>query len=60
MIRMTRSDEEGGRRTIHTVCKTGACEPFCGIEVDVEAGKLVEVRPDKAHPISEGYVSSRR
>lgn len=53
---MAASDDSTTRRTVHTVCKTGACEPFCGIEVDVEGGKLVEVRPDKHHPMSEGYV----
>ena len=43
-------------RTVPTVCKIGACEPFCGIEVDVADGRMVGVRPDPAHPISEGYV----
>lgn len=43
-------------RTIPTLCKVGACEPCCGIEVDVEGGKMVDVRPDKQHPLSEGYV----
>jgi len=42
--------------TIPTLCKVGACEPCCGIEVDVADGKMVEVRPDKDHPLSEGYV----
>lgn len=42
--------------TIKTVCKVGACEPICGLEVDVENGKMVDVRPDKQHPLSEGYV----
>jgi anaerobic selenocysteine-containing dehydrogenase len=42
-------------RTHRTTCKVGACEPFCGLEVDVEAGKMVAVRPDRAHPITKGY-----
>jgi len=42
-------------RTYRTTCKVGACEPFCGIEVDVEDGKMVAVRPDRAHPITKGY-----
>ncbi len=42
--------------TIPTLCKVGACEPCCGIEVDVADGKMIEVRPDKEHPLSEGYV----
>lgn len=42
-------------KTIRTTCKVGACEPFCGLEVDVEDGRMVAVRPDHAHPISKGY-----
>jgi len=45
-----------GKRTVATQCKVGACEPFCGIEVDVDAGRLVAVRPDDQHPLSEGYL----
>lgn len=42
-------------RTIRTTCKIGACEPFCGIELDVEDDAIVAVRPDRAHPITRGY-----
>jgi formate dehydrogenase len=42
-------------RTHRTTCKVGACEPFCGLEVDVEDGIMVAVRPDHAHPITKGY-----
>lgn len=41
--------------TIKTTCKIGACEPFCGLEVEVEDGKMVSVKPDKDHPITKGY-----
>ena len=41
--------------TVRTTCKVGACEPFCGIEMDVDDGRIVAVRPDKRHPISRGY-----
>lgn len=41
--------------TIKTVCKVGACEPICGIEVDVQEGVMVDVRPDPEHPLSQGY-----
>jgi anaerobic selenocysteine-containing dehydrogenase len=41
--------------THRTTCKIGACEPFCGLEVDVENGRMVTVRPDPAHPITTGY-----
>ncbi len=43
-------------RTYRTTCKIGACEPFCGVEVDVEDGKMTAVRPDRDHPITKGYV----
>jgi anaerobic selenocysteine-containing dehydrogenase len=39
-----------------TTCKIGACEPFCGLEVEVENGRMVTVRPDENHPITRGYV----
>lgn len=41
--------------THRTTCKVGACEPFCGLEVDVEDGRMVEVRPDPHHPVTTGY-----
>jgi formate dehydrogenase len=44
-------------RTTHRApCKVGACEPFCGLEIDVEDGRMVAIRPDRAHPISRGHV----
>lgn len=39
----------------HTTCKVGACEPFCGLEVEVEDGRMVAVRPDPNHPVTAGY-----
>jgi anaerobic selenocysteine-containing dehydrogenase len=42
--------------THRTTCKIGACEPFCGIEVDVEGGLLTAIRPNADHPITRGYV----
>ncbi len=42
-------------RTYRTTCKVGACEPFCGLEVDVQEGRMVAVRPDREHPITRGY-----
>lgn len=42
-------------KTIRTTCKIGACEPFCGLEVDVEDGRMVAVRPDPEHPVTAGY-----
>ncbi len=42
-------------KTYRTTCKIGACEPFCGLRVDVEDGRMAAVRPDPDHPISKGY-----
>jgi formate dehydrogenase len=38
-----------------TSCKIGACEPFCGLALEVEDGRIVSVRPDKDHPVTRGY-----
>lgn len=43
-------------RRVRTTCKVGACEPFCGLEVEVEGDRLLSVRPDPDHPITKGYV----
>lgn len=42
--------------TVRTTCKIGACEPYCGIEVDVVDDRMIAVRADKAHPVSKGYL----
>ncbi|MFV1991523.1 MAG: molybdopterin-dependent oxidoreductase, partial [Acidimicrobiales bacterium] len=42
--------------TVRTTCKIGACEPYCGIEVDVQDGRMLAVRGDKEHPVSKGYL----
>ena len=44
------------RRTVRTTCKIGACEPYCGIEIDVVDGRMTAVRGDKKHPVSKGYL----
>jgi len=38
-----------------TSCKIGACEPFCGLALEVEDGRIVSVRPDPDHPVTRGY-----
>jgi formate dehydrogenase len=38
-----------------TSCKIGACEPFCGLALEVEDGRVVAVRPDRDHPLTQGY-----
>jgi anaerobic selenocysteine-containing dehydrogenase len=42
--------------TQRTTCKVGACEPFCGVEIDVEGGRLTRIRPNPDHPITQGYM----
>src|SRR5215472_10376274 len=32
------------------------CHAVCGIEVDVEAGRVVDVRGDRDHVVSQGYL----
>lgn len=39
--------------TKHSFCRV--CPAFCAIEVDVEDGRVVDVRGDEADPMSRGY-----
>ena len=43
--------------THRTFCRF--CHAICGIEVDVEDGRAVAVRGDRAHPISQGYLCEK-
>ena len=43
--------------THRTFCRF--CHAVCGIEVDVEDGRAVAVRGDRAHPISQGYLCEK-
>jgi anaerobic selenocysteine-containing dehydrogenase len=36
-----------------TYCRI--CEPLCGMVATVEDGRLVQLRPDKDHPLSQGF-----
>jgi anaerobic selenocysteine-containing dehydrogenase len=36
-----------------TFCRI--CEPLCGMVATVEDGRLVQLRPDREHPLSRGY-----
>jgi anaerobic selenocysteine-containing dehydrogenase len=38
---------------VHTFCRL--CEAGCGMVATVEDGRLVQVRPDKEHPITQGF-----
>lgn len=37
----------------HTYCRI--CEPLCGMTATVEDGRLVQLRPDRDHPLSQGF-----
>jgi len=39
--------------TVHTFCRI--CEALCGLEVTVEDGKVVDIKPDDAHVATRGY-----
>lgn len=36
-----------------TYCRI--CEPLCGMTATVEDGRLLQLRPDKDHPLSQGF-----
>jgi formate dehydrogenase len=42
-----------GPETKHTFCRI--CEALCGLEVDVEGGRVVEIRPDTQHVATRGF-----
>jgi anaerobic selenocysteine-containing dehydrogenase len=39
--------------THNTFCRI--CEALCGLEVDVDEGRIVDIRPDAAHVGTEGF-----
>ncbi|MEQ9426697.1 MAG: molybdopterin-dependent oxidoreductase [Cyclobacteriaceae bacterium] len=41
------------KETKYTFCRI--CEALCGLEVDVQYGKVVEIRPDKNHVATDGF-----
>jgi len=41
--------------TLHTPTFCRICEPLCGMIATVEDGKLIALRPDKDHPVSQGF-----
>ena len=40
-------------QTLKTFCRN--CTGVCGLEVDVDGNRVVDVRPDRTHPITRGY-----
>jgi anaerobic selenocysteine-containing dehydrogenase len=39
--------------SVTTYCRI--CEPLCGLQATVEDGRVVQIRPDKEHPLSRGF-----
>ena len=39
--------------SVRTFCRV--CEPSCGLVADVADGQLVKLRPDREHPVTEGF-----
>src|ERR1700738_2807134 len=35
------------------------CEPLCGMIATIDDGQLVELRPDKDHPLSSGFACQK-
>ncbi len=44
-------------QTQTTFCRI--CESLCGLEVDVEEGRVTEIRPDSAHPATGGFACKK-
>jgi len=42
------------RRIVHRICTL--CEATCGIDVEVEANRVLSIRGDKLDPFSKGYI----
>lgn len=47
------TDNNNAVQTKITFCRT--CEATCGLEVDVQGNRVVDIRPDKEHVVSKGY-----
>ncbi len=35
------------------------CTAYCGFEAEIEAGRVVDMKPDKSHPMSQGFSCSK-
>jgi anaerobic selenocysteine-containing dehydrogenase len=51
---MRETESAGWRKTACTLCAVN-----CGLEVQTDGGRIVRIRGDKAHPISQGYVCEK-
>lgn len=45
------------KETRQTFCRI--CEALCGLEVDVEDGRVVEIRPDTGHVVTGGFACAK-
>lgn len=45
------------KETHHTFCRI--CEALCGLEVDVEGGRVTDIRPDKKHISTAGFACAK-
>ncbi|HYB98955.1 MAG TPA: molybdopterin-dependent oxidoreductase [Candidatus Limnocylindrales bacterium] len=45
------------RKTHTTFCRI--CEALCGLEVDVEDGRVVQIRPDERHISTDGFACAK-
>jgi len=51
---MSETESAGWKKTACTLCAVN-----CGLEVQTDRGRIVRIRGDKAHPISQGYVCEK-
>ena len=51
---MSETESAGWKKTACTLCAVN-----CGLEVQTEGRRIVRIRGDKAHPISQGYVCEK-
>ena len=52
------SQAPGGQAQKKTFCRI--CEAHCGLHVDFDAeGAITSLRPDREHPVSQGYVCAK-
>ncbi len=51
---MSETESAGWKKTACTLCAVN-----CGLEVQTDGGRIVRIRGDKAHPISQGYVCEK-
>ena len=40
-----------------TYCRV--CEPSCGLVAQIEDGELVGLKPDRAHPVTQGFACNK-